>query len=99
MGVGLVVTLLLMWLKLRFQWWPLHPVAFPIATGSTIQALTLVIFGTWLVKALLLRYGGLRSHRVALPFFLGLLAGGAMEAMLRRCLSLLLGIDLSFLAT
>ncbi len=41
MGVGLVTTLALMWLKLRFQWWPLHPVAYPIATGSTIQALTL----------------------------------------------------------
>jgi hypothetical protein len=99
MGVGLVTTLALMWLKLRFQWWPLHPVAYPIATGSTIQALTLVIFATWLIKALLLRYGGLRSHRTALPFFLGLLAGGAAEALLRRILSLLLGVSLSFLAT
>jgi hypothetical protein len=99
MGVGLVTTLVLMWLKLRFRWWPLHPVAFPIATGSTIQALTLVIFATWLTKALLLRYGGLRAHRVALPFFLGLLAGGATEALLRRCLSLLLGVSLTFLAT
>jgi len=99
MGVGLVMTLALMFLKLRFQWWPLHPVALPIAIASTIQALTLVIFVTWLVKALLLRYGGLRAHRTALPFFLGLLAGGAVEAMLRRCLSLLLGVNLSFLAT
>jgi hypothetical protein len=99
MGVGLITTLALMWLKLRFQWWPLHPVAYPIATGSTIQALTLVIFATWLVKAVLLRYGGLRTHRIALPFFLGLLAGGATEALLRRILSLALGINLSFLAT
>jgi hypothetical protein len=99
MGVGLVTTLVLMWPKLTFQWWPLHPVAYPIATGSTIQALTLVIFATWLIKAALLRYGGLRAHRTALPFFLGLLAGGATEALLRRCLSLLLGVNLSFLAT
>ena len=99
MGVGLVTTLALMWLKLTFQWWPLHPVAYPIATGSTIQALTLVIFITWLVKSILLRYGGLRAHRVALPLFLGLLAGGATEALLRRVLSLLLNVNLSFLAT
>jgi hypothetical protein len=99
MGVGLLTTLALMWLKLTFQWWPLHPVAYPIATGSTIQALTLVIFATWLVKALFLRYGGLRTHRVALPFFLGLLAGGATEALLRRVLSLLLGVSLTYLAT
>jgi hypothetical protein len=99
MGFGLVSTLLLLWLKLQFQWWPLHPVAFPIALASTVQALRLAIFATWLCKALLLRYGGLRAHRRALPFFLGLLAGGAGEAMLRRCLSMLLGVDLSFMAT
>jgi len=99
MGVGLVTTLILMWLKLRFQWWPLHPVALPVAMASTIQAVTPVIFVTWLIKLLLLRYGGLKAHRTALPLFLGLLAGGALEAMLRRCLSLALGVNLTFLAT
>jgi len=97
MGVGMVFTLVLLWLKLQFQWWPLHPVAFPIAAG--VDALRLQIFVTWLCKGLLLRYGGLRAHRQALPLFLGLLAGGAGEAMLRRCLSLLLGVNLSFMAT
>lgn len=99
MGFGLVFTLVLMFLKLQFAWWPLHPVAFPIGLASTIQAMTVAIFVTWLCKALLLRYGGLAAHRRALPFFLGLLAGGAAEAMLRRCLSLLLGVSLSFMAT
>jgi hypothetical protein len=99
MGVGMVITLALMWLKLRFQWWPLHPVALPVAMASTIQAVTPVIFVTWLIKLLLLRYGGLKAHRTALPLFLGLLAGGALEAMLRRCLSLALGVNLTFLAT
>jgi hypothetical protein len=97
MGVGLVLTLGLMWLKLRFYWWPLHPVAFPIATA--LESLTPTILVTWLIKAMVLRYGGLRAHRAVLPFFLGLLAGGAMEAVLRRCLSLLLGVDLSYMAT
>jgi len=97
MLVGLVVTVVLMWLKLRFTAWPLHPVAFPIAIA--VEALIPVIFVTWLVKAILMRYGGLRLHRTALPFFLGLLVGGAAEAVLRRCLSLLFGVNLSFLAT
>ncbi len=30
---------------------------------------------TWLVKLFLLRYGGLRAHRAALPLFIGLLVG------------------------
>jgi hypothetical protein len=93
-GFGLVFTLILTFLKLRFQWWPLHPVAFPIAIASTIQSMTLAIFGTWLFKAVLLRYGGLRAHRRALPFFLGLLAGGGTVAFLQRLLFMALGLQL-----
>jgi hypothetical protein len=91
-GFGLVFTLMLTYLKLRFQWWPLHPVAYPIAIASTIQSMTLVIFGTWLFKALLLRYGGLRAHRAVLPFFLGLLAGSAAVSLLERVLFEALGL-------
>lgn len=94
MGFGLVFTLVLTYLKLRFQWWPLHPVAYPIAIASTIQSMTLAIFGTWLFKSLLLRYGGLRAHRAALPFFLGLLAGSGTVSLLQRALFELLGVRL-----
>lgn len=94
MGVGLAITLALTFLKMRFQWWPLHPVAYPIAIASTIQSMTVAIFATWLFKSLLLRYGGLRAHRTALPFFLGLLAGGATIALLQRLLFQALGIQL-----
>jgi hypothetical protein len=93
-GFGLIFTLMLTYLKLRLQWWPLHPVAYPIAIASTIQSMTLAIFGTWLFKALLLRYGGLRAHRAALPFFLGLLAGSATVSLLQRVLFQMLGIRL-----
>jgi len=93
MGFGAAFTLVLMYLKLRFQWWPLHPVAYPIAPTAAIQSMTLVIFATWLFKALLLRYGGLRAHRRALPFFLGLLAGSAGHALLERVLFEALGIN------
>jgi hypothetical protein len=29
----------------------------------------------WIIKTLLLRYGGLRAYRRALPFFLGIILG------------------------
>ena len=91
-GFGFLLTVVLTFLKLRFQWWPLHPVAYPIAPASTIQSMTLAIFVTWLFKAMLLRYGGLRAHRTALPFFLGLLVGGATIALLQRILFASLGL-------
>ena len=98
-GLGFALTLLLYWAKLSLPWWPLHPVAFPIALSSTVQSMTLAIFTTWLVKALLLRYGGLRAHQRVLPLFLGMLAGGALEATLRRILSIVSGTDLSYMGT
>ena len=86
-----VVTSLLYYLKLRFAWWPLHPVAFPIAMSNTIATVTPALFLAWLIKLLLLRYGGLRAHRIALPVFLGLLVGDATVALLRQLLFAALG--------
>jgi hypothetical protein len=76
MGVGFIATLVLMTLKLRFIWWPLHPVVFPMAVGWMTMEMMVPLFAVWLFKILLLRYGGLKSHQRALPFFLGLLVGG-----------------------
>ncbi len=93
-GAGALITLVLAYLKLRFQWWPLHPIAFPLAPASTIQSMTLVIFGIWLFKSILLRYGGPKAHLKALPFFLGLLVGSGTIALLQRLLFAALGVRL-----
>ncbi|MGD0111987.1 MAG: DUF6784 domain-containing protein, partial [Armatimonadota bacterium] len=61
-----------------FPAWPLHPVALPLATGWVIDTIMPAVIGTLVVKAVLLRYGGLRAHRRALPFFLGITTGSAV---------------------
>ena len=91
-GLGFVGTLTLMAVKLQFPMWPLHPVAFPLAFCFPIDAMLPAIVITWLVKTLLLRYGGLRAHRTALPLFLGLLVGGATVALLQSILYRVLGV-------
>jgi hypothetical protein len=65
------------WIGLTFSWRPLRPVASPISTSKAIAYIIPALLFTWLVRPLLLRYGGLRAHRTALPIFLGLLAGDA----------------------
>ena len=77
--ISFVVTALLYYLKLQFQWWPLHPIAFPLAPASTIQSMTLVIFATWLFKSLLLRYGGPRRTSPPSP------SSSASSPATRRC--------------
>lgn len=87
--VGIGASALLMLLKLRFPVWPLHPVALPLASGWVIDTIMPAVIGTLIVKALLLRYGGLRAYRRALPFFLGMITGSAVTLI---CTSFLLRI-------
>lgn len=79
MALAFGATTALYFLKLRLHWWPLHPVAFPIAMSNTIANIAPALFAAWLTKGLLLRYGGLQAHRKALPFFLGMIAGDALR--------------------
>jgi len=80
-GIGAAIAVALMNLKLRFPLFPLHPMAFPLAFSWSIDAILPAIVITWTVKAALLRYGGLRAHQRALPFFLGLIVGDATTAL------------------
>ncbi len=93
-GIGGVVTVALMAVKLRFPFWPLHPVAFPLGFDMTVDDMLPAILVTWLVKSLLLHYGGLRAHRRALPFFLGLVVGAGTVSLVRSALSGLVGVRL-----
>jgi hypothetical protein len=86
-GIGAAIAAVLMSLKLRFPMLPLHPMAFPLAFSWTIDALLPAITLTWVVKALLLRYGGLRAHQRALPLFLGLIVGTATVGLFETVLS------------
>jgi len=93
LGVGSLVTFLLMVAKLQFSWWPLHPIAFPLAMSYPIDGMLPAIIISLSVKAPLLRYGGLRAHRKALPLFLGLIAGSAVTGLGQSLLFHSLGVQ------
>ena len=72
---GLLMTLLLV-LRQRLVWWPLHPLGFPIAMTYTITHYGwLSILLAWAFKGVILRYGGVRAYRMLTPLFLGLALG------------------------
>ncbi len=55
---------------------PLHPVGYLLTVSYALEwGMWNVIFVTWLIKALVVRYGGLRLYRTSVPFFLGLVLG------------------------
>ena len=72
-AVGAGIMLLLILAQLRLPWWPLHPIGFPV--GMTLYYPWFNIFVAWLVKVLVLRYGGAAAYRRTQPFFFGLITG------------------------
>lgn len=73
---GFVTTFLLAAGRLAWLGFPLHPVGYLLATAygdtSPMWWPFLVI---WLLKTGLLKYGGLKTYRKLLPFFVGFIVG------------------------
>lgn len=85
-GFGALFTLFLAGMRSRFPWWPFHPAGYLVAGSFGLFRLWLPIFVSWLIKVLLLRYGGLPAYRRALPFFFGLVLGEFAAGLLRSLL-------------
>ncbi len=60
---------------MRFIGWPLHPLGYAIAPTQPVQDLWFSILIGWLIKVVVLRYGGYRVYDRAIRFMLGLLLG------------------------
>ena len=92
-GFGFVVTAALMLLRTRFLWWPFHPVGYAIANTNTMSSTWLPFFIAWLLKLLILRYGGAALYRRSIPFFLGLIAGDLFGGGLTTLIGAITGIN------
>jgi hypothetical protein len=75
LGAGLVTTLLLGELRLRFWWWPLHPVGYLAANVWGSQWWCMPLFIGWALKSLAIRYGGLRLYQATVPMAIGVIVG------------------------
>jgi hypothetical protein len=93
-GAGVVMTVVLMALKMRLVGWPLHPVALPIACAWVTDEYLPSIFTAWVIKAAIMRYGGLRLHRQGLTFFLGVILGSAIVVFLRSIVAWIADVPL-----
>ena len=74
-GVGAGIMLLLTYAQRFFLWWPLHPLGFLAQGGWIMRQLWFSFFLAWLVKIVVLRYGGSRTYRKARVFFVGIIVG------------------------
>ena len=89
MAGGFGLTAVLMFLRTRFLWWPLHPLGYVTADSWGMFNLWSCIFVAWVIKTIILRYGGLGSYRRAVPFFLGVALGDYIVGFIWSILSIL----------
>ena len=71
---GLTVALLGVF-RMRFAWWPFHPVGYAVSGSWSMEQLWFPLLLSWIIKVLILRYGGVKAYRPAVPFFVGLVLG------------------------
>jgi hypothetical protein len=81
LGLGLSLVIAAALARLRFPWWPLHPVAF-LVWGT----FPLVHFGPsflvgWLVKAGVVSAGGAKGYRALRPLMVGIIAGELLAGL------------------
>ena len=74
-GVGGGVMSLLLFMRQRFLWWPLHPLGYALGVTWAPSRLWFSTLIGWAIKFLILRIGGFRAFRRGQPFFLGLIIG------------------------
>lgn len=72
---GAIFVMLLSLIRMRFIWFPLHPVGFLVSSSWAMNPFWFSIFVSWAIKSALLRYGGLKLYRKNVPLFLGLILG------------------------
>lgn len=75
LSAGMLLAALLASLKSRYLWWPFGPIGLAMGSTYAMNRIWFSVFLGWVCKAVVLRVGGLRAYRVALPYFLGLLLG------------------------
>ncbi len=89
-GFGAAFTGLLAYLRMRYVWWPFHPVGYAMSNTFTSSNMWTPFFLAWLAKVVLTRAGGMKLYRRGMPFFLGLIAGdfiGGGTTTLAGCFS------------
>jgi hypothetical protein len=75
MSGGFVFVFILTVMRMRFVWWPFHPAGYALAISYAMDYFWFAFFVSWLVKFILIKQGGIKTHRKAAPFFLGLILG------------------------
>ena len=75
MAIGTSIMGGLMVARRVYLWWPFHPLGYAIGPVWIMDHLWFNMFLAWLIKVLVLKYGGARLYIKTRPFFIGMILG------------------------
>ena len=90
---GMVCCTALSAMRMRFLWWPFHPIGYAISGSWSMNLVWMPMLIAWIAKGSILKWGGLRLYRTLLPFFLGLILGDIMMGCLWSLIGIVLGVE------
>jgi len=85
--IGLTGVLIFSMLRLRFSWWPLHPVFVLIWGSWHIGVYSFSILLGWMIKVFATRLGGSGFYQKLKPMMMGLIAGDVLAAVIKLAVS------------
>ncbi len=91
MAAGGAIAIGLGLMRLRFWWWPFHPIGYLASNTWGMQQFYMPFFIGWLLKVLAIRYGGLRLYRATVPMAIGLIVGDMANEGLWVAVALIAG--------
>ncbi len=74
-------VLVLAWLRLRYSWWPLHPVLLLVIATAPMSRFNHSFLLGCIIKAAVMRWGGQRVYQSWKPFMIGLIAGDLLGTL------------------
>ena len=80
-AIGLVLVLLFSFARLRFTWWPIHPLMFITWNTPHMHLIAGSFFIGWLCKALVIKFGGNTVYRKTTPLMIGIICGEILGAL------------------
>jgi hypothetical protein len=96
-GVGAAIMAGLEVVHHKFLWWPFHPVGFPISVA--FGSMWFGVFLAFLLKSLVLKYGGPTLYRRTVPLFLGMILGEIVPAGIWLIIDYFTGMNGNVLGT
>jgi hypothetical protein len=73
--IGIIVVVLFSLARIRWRWWPIHPILVLVLFIQPTVALWHSFMIGWFIRKMVVKYGGQKAYRSVMPIMMGMIAG------------------------